>query len=517
MRRRTILAAAAALPLARPAIGQPQYASVLRFVPEADLPTPDPHLSDSRATRDHALMVFDTLFGRDGEDRPAPQMAESFAVGQDGREWRLRLRDGLYFHTLERVQPGDCIASIRRWGAIDPGGQALLAATEEIAAPDNRTILFRLKRPFPLLAALLGRSTGPICAILPARLAATPPDRPIAEIIGSGPYRWAAAEREAGKRAVYLRHAPYIPMPGLGARTAGPKEAFIERVEWQVMPDAEAGAALLRGAVDWWGSVAPEQFAALRASADVKLPVIAPEGMIAWLRPNHLQPPFDRVEARRALLSAVSQQDCMVALNGADGPQWRDGIGFFAPSAKVAGGPPAAVAPEAGRKAMEAAGVAGQTVRLLVPEGRMARLGAAIVALLRQLGLEPAVQALGPAAMAAALARTDPVAAGGWSLALGDSEAAAQADPLGHLLLRGTGRDAAPGWPSMPRMETLRTAWLDAPDAAWRARFMTEMQALALREVPYIPLGLSIPASGHRAGLIGLQTGMPLFWGVRRR
>ncbi len=57
----------------------------------------------------------------------------------------------------------DCVASIRRWGARDAFGQALLAATDEIAAPDDRTIAFRLKLPFPLLPDALGK-TGPRCA-----------------------------------------------------------------------------------------------------------------------------------------------------------------------------------------------------------------------------------------------------------------------------------------------------------------------------------------------------------------
>jgi peptide/nickel transport system substrate-binding protein len=517
MRRRIFLAATAASALAGPAAGQPQRGSVLRFVPETDLPTPDPHLSASRATRDHAFMVFDTLFGRDADNRPALQMVEGYTISQDGLQWRLQLRGGLYFHTLDRVEPADCIASIRRWAARDAAGQALLAATQDISAADARTIVFRLKAPFPHLHALLGRTTGPICAIMPARLAATPPDRPIPEVIGSGPFRWSAAEREVGKRAVYLRHEPYIPKRGITARTAGPKEVFIERVEWQMMDDAAAGAALLRGAVDWWGSVAPAELGALRRSADVKLPVIAPDGLIAWLRPNHLHPPFDKAEVRRALLAAISQHDCMVALNGDDGPEWREGIGFFAPASKVPADMPAPLARPAARQAMQAAGAAGQAVRLLVPAGRFAPLGEAVAGLLREIGLDVAVQSLSPAAMAEAMARTDPVAAGGWSLALGDSEAAAMADPLDHALLRGNGRAAAPGWPSSPRLETMRAAWIAAPDEGWRRRIAAAMQARAMEDVPYVPLGLSIPPSGVRAGLTGLQVGLPLFWSVRRK
>ena len=131
--------------------------------------------------------------------------------------------------------------------------------------------------------------------------------------------------------------------------------------------------------------------------------------------------------------------------------------------------------------------------------------------------MSPSVQALAPEAMVPALARTDPVAAGGWSLALGDTEAAAQADPVGHILLRGNGRDAAPGWPTSPRLETMLDAWLGAPDPAWQTRIATQMQTQAMQEVPYIPLGLSIPPSAHRTGLIGLPDGLPLFWNVRRK
>lgn len=513
MKRRHLLAASAAA-LARPALAQPQYASVLRFVPEADLPSPDPHRSDSRITRDHALLVFDTLFGIDSEGRPQPQMLETYRVEQGGLQWRLSLRNGLYFHTLERVLARDCVASIRRWAARDPYGQALMAATGELAAIDDRTILFRLKTPFPLLPDVLGKTTGPICAMLPSRVAATDPGVEIAEIVGSGPFRYAAAEREPGKRVVYLRHEPYVPQRAATSGTAGAKEAFIERIEWQVMPDADAATALLRGAVDWWGSVAPAQMAALRKSPDVKLPLLAKDGLVATLRPNHAQPPFDKPAIRRALLGAISQHDCMVALNGDDGPAWRDDAGFFVPGPKLAAAP---LPQDEAKRAVAAAGYTGDLVRLLVPAGRLAPLGETIAGLLRVLGMNVAIQGLAPAAMAQALASREPVAAGGWSLALGETEAAAQADPVGHALLRGNGRDAAPGWPASPQLETLRTAWLAAPDPAWQARIAAQMQAQAMQDVPYIPLGISFPRSAHRSGLIGLIDGPPLFWSVRRK
>jgi len=54
----------------------------------------------------------------------------------------------------------DCVASIRRWAARDSFGQTLLVFTDELSTPDDRTIRFRLKRPFPLLRAALRPPIG---------------------------------------------------------------------------------------------------------------------------------------------------------------------------------------------------------------------------------------------------------------------------------------------------------------------------------------------------------------------
>lgn len=61
--RRTILQAAAAAPLARPAIAQP--ARVLRFIPEGDAAVLDPIWTTATVTRNHGYLVFDTLYGQD--------------------------------------------------------------------------------------------------------------------------------------------------------------------------------------------------------------------------------------------------------------------------------------------------------------------------------------------------------------------------------------------------------------------------------------------------------------------
>ncbi len=149
MKRRTLLAAPALLAL--PNVARAQDARTLRFIPQADLTVLDPMWTTAYVTRNHAFMVYDTLFGQDSQYRPSPQMLESFTTENDGKSWTLTLRPGLLFHDGEPVRARDCVASLQRWGKRDAFGGALMARTDELSAKDDRTLVFRLKTPFALL------------------------------------------------------------------------------------------------------------------------------------------------------------------------------------------------------------------------------------------------------------------------------------------------------------------------------------------------------------------------------
>jgi peptide/nickel transport system substrate-binding protein len=217
-------------------------------------------------------MVYDTLYGVDTAFVVRPQMAAGHVVEDEGRRWTIVLRDGLVFHDGEKVRAQDAVASIGRWMKRNTFGQKLQSVTDELSTIDDRRIVFRLTRPFPLLLAALANPANP-AVVLPERLARTDPYKPIQDATGSGPFRFKADEFNAGSFAAYERHTAYQPAAaGEPSLTAGPKIVYFDRVEWRSIPDpATAAAALQQGEVDWYSNPTPEQVEAFRRNPAITI------------------------------------------------------------------------------------------------------------------------------------------------------------------------------------------------------------------------------------------------------
>ena len=271
-------------------------------------------------TRNHGYMVFDTLYGQTGKAfgyKATPQMVAGHVIENGGKTWKLTLRDGLLFHNGDRVLASDCVASIKRWGARDAFGQALMARTDELSAPDDKTILFRLKQPFALLPDALGHGASNMCAIMPKHIADTDPFKQFTEVVGSGPFRFKADERVQGSLFVYERFDKYKPREdGEASFTSGPKVVHFDRVEWHVQPDpATKAAAMQAGEMDWWENP-PADLLPLLQKAKITVEITDHTGTPFLLRPNHLYPPFDKPAVRRALMGAIDQKEFMIAMHG---------------------------------------------------------------------------------------------------------------------------------------------------------------------------------------------------------
>ncbi len=532
MHRRHLLtgtgAALGAAAFGAPALGQGTQAAarVLKFIPQADLAVLDPVLTTAYVTRHHAYMVWDTLYGMDGDYKAQPQMVEGHTEEDDGKRITMRLREGLKFHDGEPVRARDAVASIRRWAARDALGQVLMSVTDELSAPDDRTIRFVLKRRFPLLYDALGKPSTPVCFVMPERLASQDPNRPLTgDLIGSGPFRFVANERIPGARVVYARFADYVPRAdGTPSWTAGPKRTHFDRVEWHITPDpATAAAALQNGEMDWWEQPTADLQAVLRRNRNVAMEIPDPTGLMAIARFNHLHPPFDNPAIRRALLGAVVQSDFMTAVIGTDTSLWRENVGFFPPGTPLASdaGVAALTSPrdfDKVKRDLAAAGYNGERVTLIAASDFPSLNALAQVSheMLRKSGMNVDYVSTDWGTVVQRRASREPAARGGWNMFCTFWAGVDMFNPGVHQSLRGHGDAAWFGWPRIPRIEELRQAWFDAPDLPAQQRIAREMQEVAFQEVPYLPLGQYFQATAYRRGLTGVLKGLPLFWNVQR-
>jgi peptide/nickel transport system substrate-binding protein len=509
--------------LALPSIARAEATTTLKFIPYADLALLDPLVS-AFVTRNHAMMVYDTLFALDEAGVAQPQMLEGFSVEPDGKTWTLTLRDGLMFHDGTPVLARDAVASLQRWGTTDAFGQALIAATDELSAPSDKVLKFRLKQRFDLLPQALAHPTNLMAVIMPERLARTPPTTRLTDMVGSGPFRYLAAERVPGARNVYARFDKYVPRPnGAASFCAGPRIANFDRVEWITTPDPATQVSALRaGEVDWVEQPLMDLVGQLRADKALKVEVAETKGLIGFLRFNQLFPPFDNAAIRRVALKAVRQSEFMEAVVGGN-TAYDAKTGIFTPGTPMASDAGMEIFsgqsdPAALKRELEAAGYKGERVVYLsvndVPRiNAIAEVGADM---LRKIGMNVDEIATDWGTVVQRSVSRQPLDHGGWSAFASFSGGYDMSNPGSHNLIRANGEKAYNGWPVSAALESLRDAWLAADSLSAQQELAAKLQMQAWRDVPYLPVGSYYQPTAYKADLTGMLKGLILFTNVKR-
>lgn len=522
MRRRTLLQGAAAGLLASPAIAQPAKSATLRFVPQANLTLLDPVFTTATVTSNHGYYVFDTLYSNGPDGIAHPQMAAGHDISDDKRTWRIRLREGLRFHDGSPVRAADCIASIKRWAIKDPFGQLLAAAVDSYAADGDGTIVIKLKQPFPLLASALGKPDSSVPFIFPERVIQAAGDKPITDMVGSGPYRFIAADYVSGSRVVYEKFDQYVSRQEPAIWATGAKQAFYPRIQWSIIPDgATAGAALQNDEVDWWEQPLPDLLPMLARDANIAIQKDQPWGRMSELILNQLQPPFDDVRVRRAVMMGVRQEDYMRATFGDDQSLWRvtkDIYPFDTPyysdtDAGLMGGDIARAA-----QMLKESGYSGQKVVVINPTDFPAihPLGLVTADMLKKIGMNVDLQETDWGSVVQRRSSMQPIDKGGWNVFHTFSSAVALSSPATHPLISGRGKKGWFGWWSNADAMTLTDQWLTAPDADAQAKAAKALAHVAMTDVCGIMIGQWYGKTAYRKSITGVLQGVsPYPWNVR--
>jgi peptide/nickel transport system substrate-binding protein len=223
------------------------------------------------------------------------------------------------------------------------------------------------------------------------------------------------------------------------------------------------------------------------------------------------------------LARSIRPRQSLVA--GTDPAFWHDGIGLFGtgtPLANDAGieimrGP----RDYAGvQQALARAGYKGERIVVIAPTDAHGIRVLSLVGTdqLRRAGMNVNLQEMDFGTVVRRWASQAAPDKGGWNVFFTFVDRSApNTNPYGNSNIRADGLTALPGWPTSPRIEALRAAWLDAVNLDDQRRICAELQMQLWQDVPYIPMGENWQATAYRKDLLDVLPGcFAVFYGVRR-
>lgn len=493
-------------------------------VPHSGLRILDPIITTAHIVRNHGYMIYDTLLALDSSFTPRPQMAE-YTISDDKLTYTFKLRDGLKWHDGTPVTAEDCVASLQRWGKRDTSGQVLFDKTESLTAADDKTIVLKLKEPFNYVLDVLAKPSSVVPFMMPKRIAETPADTAITEHIGSGPFKFVESEYQPGVKAVYEKFADYIPRTEPADWFSGGKVVKVDRVEWVSMPDAQTAInALQSGEIDYMETPPVDLLPLLEGNDELTVKVLNTLGSQTMGRMNFLYPPFDNKKIRQAAMKAMNQKDVLDALIGnADYYQICGAVfGCGTPLGSETGAESLIGKGdmEGAKALLKEAGYDGTPVVILQPTDVVTVKAQPVVAAaaLREAGFNVELQPMDWQTLVTRRASQKPVAEGGWNLFFTNWIVPEIMTPLNNPMLNGRGTSGFFGWPTDPKLEELRAKYVAAASPEEQKTAAGELQAHAMDEVNYIPLGQYKNPSAWRNELSGfLESPVPLFWNIEKK
>src|SRR3990170_1118003 len=245
----------------------------------------DPTMNLSSIRAMVGVSMFDSLVGRDADNRIVPQLAESWKL-LDDLTWQFKLRKGVAFHNGEPFNAAAVRFTIER--VLDPNqkspNRANIAEITKVEVLDDSTVNLITKQPY---AVLLNRLLD--FPILPPRYTAEKGNAAVAlRPVGTGPFRFVELVKD--DRLVveaFDRHW-----------RGSPK---IRRIVFKPIPEPFTRAAALRNnEVDLVTTLPPNLARELAPVAGIRVHSV-PSTWIIYLGLNAFKKPLSDVRVRQAL------------------------------------------------------------------------------------------------------------------------------------------------------------------------------------------------------------------------
>ncbi len=269
---------------------QPPNPNTLVMIIESSPTNLDPRVGiDAQSERIDEL-IFDALLNRDDHLNVTPALAERWEI-PDPLTYIFHLRHGVKFHDGRPLTSRDV-----KWtfdsllqGKIRTTRAAAYRYVDHIEAPDDYTVIFRMKEPF---STLLWNLSAGAMGIVPYGSLTEMTEHPI----GSGPFRFVSAEPD--KEVIVERNDNYWG-----------ENPHVPRVRFAVVPDPTTRALELRnGSADIVSnSLTSDMVLALQKERNLEVQH-EPGTVVAYLAFNLRDPILRDVRVRHALAYAIDRR-----------------------------------------------------------------------------------------------------------------------------------------------------------------------------------------------------------------
>lgn len=502
MRKKLAFLAATAL-IVVPSVGMAQEkGGVINVATIGEPPTLDPMSSTADLVGIVTQHIFETLYTFDKSWQLTPLLAESLPeIGDDGKTYTIKLRTGITFHDGTDMTSEDVLASLERWTKLASRGKQAAGFITSIEAPDDTTVVIKLKEPYAPLTSLLAFNNS-AAIVIPAEKQA----EPMTEFVGTGPYE--LKERRADQYIQLTRFDGYKSLEGESNGYGGARHQYLDEIRFVPVPDPNTRVeAAVSGQYDYADAIPVESFDKLKASSASQPMLLEPFGYPVFVF-NTKEGVAAKLEVRKAITQALNMEDMLAAAFGS--PDFYAIDGAFYPQsyswhteAGVEGNYNLGD-PEGAAEAAEAAGYDGTPIRILTSRQyefhyKMAQVAAEY---LKLAGFKVDMQVVDWATLTQR--RADP---GLWDVYITHSPFLPEPALIGAL------STSSPGWWDTPARKAAVDPFTAEADPAKRVELWANVQKVIYDELPLIKIGDFNAIAAKSTKLEGVDPApWPYFW-----
>ena len=214
-----------------------KFGGVLRYAMIDSPPTLDQHAVTSDLSTTIAQHWSEGLYAYNAKYEPAPLLAKSDEIKEDGKLVVIHLREGVPFHNGKEMTSEDVVASLKHWGEYGVRGPIVFKHVDRLEADGKYTVKIYFKEVFSpwksLFACINGGPT-----IYPKEVVENATKEPIPRsgYIGTGPYQF--IEWNEGRYILLKRFDKYAARDEAPDGYVGKRVAYFDEIRFIPVPDS---------------------------------------------------------------------------------------------------------------------------------------------------------------------------------------------------------------------------------------------------------------------------------------